>query len=147
VAQDLLELPVLYLSSYIIQHKEEYYSQLQLAREVNDWRPWLIYMLDGVEKTAKNTIALIGQIKTLMRSYKVKMRTELPKIYRQELLNNLFHHPYTKIDFVMKDLSVSRITATKYLELLVEHEFLVKEKVGRVNFYINKPLFELFIAP
>jgi len=147
VAQDLLELPVLYLSSYIIQNKEEYYKQLQQAREVNDWRPWLIYMLDGVEKTAKNTIALIGKIKSLMQSYKVRMRNELPKIYRQELLNNLFSHPYTKIDFVMRDLGVSRITATKYLELLVKHEFLVKEKVGRVNFYINKPLFELFIAP
>ncbi len=147
VAQDLLELPILYLSSYIIQNKAEYYKQLQQARAVNDWRPWLLYMLDGVEKTAKSTIKLIGQIKSLMQIYKNRMRMELPKIYRQELLNNLFNHPYTKIDFVMRDLSVSRITATKYLELLVEHHFLEKEKVGRVNFYINKPLFELFIAP
>ncbi len=146
VAQDLLELPILYLSSYIIQNRAEYYKRLQQAREKNDWCPWLLYMLDGVEKTAKSTIALIAEVKTLMQSYKVRMRTELPKIYRQELLNNLFNHPYTKIDFVMRDLNVSRITATKYLELLVKHQFLQKEKVGRVNYYINKSLFELFIA-
>jgi len=147
VAQDLLALPVLYLSRYIIQNKTEYYKERQQAREKNDWRPWLLYMIDGVEKTAKSTIVLIGQIKSLMQHYKVRMRIELPKIYRQELLNNLFNHPYTKIDFVMRDLGVSRITATKYLELLVEHHFLQKQKIGRVNFYINKPLFELFIVP
>jgi hypothetical protein len=70
----------------------------------------------------------------------------MPKVYSQDLLNNLFRHPYTKIEFVMKDLQVSRLTARRYLELLVSHRFLNKEKIGRSNFYINAPLFSLFIG-
>lgn len=147
VSQDLLELPVLYLSRYIIQNKAEYYKQLQVVRDTQNWESWLLYMLEGVEQTAKNTIVLIDQIKQLMRRYKHQIREQLPKIYRQELLNNLFNHPYTKIEYMMQNLDVTRITATKYLELLVEHDFLAKEKVGRSNYYINKPLFDLFLMP
>lgn len=104
-----------------------------------------MYILEGVTQTAQATIELIKQIKILMQSYKQKIRTELPKIYSQELLNNLFNHPYTKIEFVMQDLSVSRLTATKYLEQLVELGLLKKEKVSRNNYYINQPLLALFI--
>ncbi len=145
VAQELLDLPVLYLSRYIIQNKAEYYQQLQQVRETNDWESWLLYILDGVIQTAKKTIELIKQVKVMMQDYKHRIRKELPKIYRQELINNMFNHPYTKIEFVMEDLDISRITATKYLELLVEHGFLHKAKVGRNNFYINQHLFELFM--
>jgi Fic family protein len=140
VAQNLLNLPVLYLSRYFIRNKAAYYHQLQQVRETGQWEPWLLYMLDGVTETAQNTIVLIQGMRELMQQYKQRMREELPKIYRQELLNNLFQHPYTKIEFVVNDLSVSRITATKYLELLVEQGFLVKEKIGRSNYYINQPL-------
>jgi len=73
------------------------------------------------------------------------MRAELPKIYRQELLNNIFRHPYTKIEFVMKDLDVSRLTATKYLDRLAQKGFFEKRKVGRTNYYINAPLCDLFV--
>ncbi|MGC3874477.1 Fic family protein [Halomonas sp. GXIMD04776] len=145
VAKDLLNLPVLYLSRFIIRHKADYYRQLQQVRETGQWEPWLLYMLDGVIDTAQNTIKMITEIKQLISQYKHRMRDELPKIYRQELLNNLFNHPYTKIDFVMDDLGVSRITATKYLEQLVENEFLHKEKIGRGNYYINQPLCALLI--
>lgn len=140
VAKDLLNLPVLYLSRFIIQHKADYYHQLQHVRDTGDWESWLLYMLDGVIETAQNTISLITSIKQLMQTYKHQIRGQLPKIYRQELLNNLFNHPYTKIDFVMQDLDVSRITATKYLEQLVEAGFLNKQKIGRANYYINEPL-------
>lgn len=145
VARDLLDLPVLYLSRYIIQNKGNYYQQLQRVRDTGDWESWLLYMLEGVSQTAQKTIQLIKQIKAMMQDYKHRIRQELPKIYRQELINNMFNHPYTKIEFVMEDLDVSRITATKYLELLVERGFLQKAKVGRNNFYINQPLFELFM--
>ncbi|MBY4676554.1 Fic family protein [Marinobacterium arenosum] len=140
VAQGLLNLPVLYLSRYFIRNKAEYYRQLQRVRETGEWEPWFLYMLDGVSETAQATITLIQNMKALMRQYKHRMREELPKIYRQELLNNLFNHPYTKIEFVMDDLGVSRITATKYLDQLVEHGFLLKAKIGRSNYYINEPL-------
>ncbi|WP_432455868.1 MULTISPECIES: Fic family protein [unclassified Agarivorans] len=144
VAKGLLDLPVLYLSRYIIQNKADYYRHLQTVREDNNWEPWLLFILEGIAQTAQQTIALIEQIKLQMAQVKHNMRTQLPNIYRQELLNNIFSHPYTKIDFVMQDLSVSRITATKYLEQLVEHSFLVKAKIGRSNYYINQPLFALF---
>lgn len=145
VAKDLLNLPVLYLSRFMIRDKAAYYTQLQQLRETGDWEAWLIYMLNGVIETAVNTISLITEIKTLMHSYKHRIRDELPKIYRQELLNNLFNHPYTKIEFVMNDLSVSRITATKYLDELVQHGLLHKEKIGRSNYYINSPLCSLLM--
>jgi Fic family protein len=145
VAKDLLNLPVLYLSRFLIHHKSHYYAHLQTVRETGNWVPWLLYMLTGISDTAQNTIQLITAIKQLMKDYKHRLRDELPKIYRQELLNNMFNHPYTKIDFVMDDLSVSRITATKYLELLVEHNFLQKQKIGRCNYYINTPLCSLLI--
>jgi Fic family protein len=145
VAKELLNLPVLYLSRFMVHHKADYYTQLQRVRVTNDWEPWLLYMLEGISETAQNTISLITGIKKLMKSYKHGIRNELPKIYRQELINNLFNHPYTKIEFVMNDLDVSRITATKYLEELVTHNFLHKEKVGRSNYYINFPLCELLI--
>ena len=145
VSKDLLNLPVLYLSRFMIRDKAAYYSQLQQLRETGNWESWLVYILSGVIDTAVNTISLITEIKTLMLNYKHKIRTDLPKIYRQELLNNLFNHPYTKIEFLMKDLGVSRITATKYLEELVQLDLLHKEKIGRSNYYINHPLCALLI--
>ena len=144
VTQGLLDLPVLYLSRHIIRNKASYYQRIQAVRDNQDWQPWLLYMLDGVEQTAKQTIFLVEEIKKLMMLYKHRIRNELPKIYSQDLLNNLFRHPYTKIEFIVNDLGVTRLTATKYLELLVESGFLEKHKVGRSNYYINAPLCDLF---
>jgi Fic family protein len=144
VAQDLLELPVLYLSRYITRNKDPYYAELQNARITGQWEPWLIYILEGISATAQHTARLITDIKNLMESYKHTIRTEQPKMYRHELLNNLFNHPYTKIEFVMDDLQVSRLTATKYLDNLVIMGLLKKEKLGRTNYYINQSLFDLF---
>lgn len=143
VSKDLLDLPVLYLSRYFIADKAAYYSQLQGVRVTGNWEKWIIYILDGVITTAQETIILITEMKKLMQKYKHGIRETLPKIYRQELLSNLFSHPYTRIEFVMEELDVTRITATKYLEQLVEHNFLQKEKVGRGNYYINSPLCHL----
>lgn len=144
LTQGLLDLPVLYLSRHIIRNKADYYQKLQAVRDDGDWETWLLFMLDGVEKTAKQTIYLIEQIKVLMMNYKHRIRQELPKIYSQDLLNNLFRHPYTKIEFVVNDLEVTRLTATKYLDQLVKKGFLEKQKIGRSNYYINTPLCELF---
>lgn len=144
VIQDLLDLPILYLSRYIISNKADYYRLLQKVRDTGEWEEWIIYILNGIEQTAKETIVLIAKMRTLMQDYKNRIRTELPKLYSQDLLNNIFRHPYTKIEFVMNELMVSRLTASKYVELLVQKGFLTKEKIGRSNFYINVPLFLLF---
>ncbi len=144
VAQDLLHLPVLYLSRYIIRTKRDYYRLLQGVRDKEDWESWILYMLHGVESTARQTIWIINAIKTAMMDYKHRIRAELPKLYSQDLLNNLFRHPYTKIEYLQNDLRVSRLTASKYLAQLTESGFLEKAKVGRYNYYINQPLMDLF---
>lgn len=145
VAQGLLDLPVLYLSHYLIRYKADYYHYLQHVRDTENWEGWLLFMLDSIEETSKSTIILVKEIKALIKMYKVKMQEEKPKIYRQELLNNLFNHPYTKIEFVMNDLEVSRITATKYLEELTDIGLLQKEKIGRSSYYINVELLQLLM--
>ena len=143
VQQGLLDLPILYLSRYIIHHKGDYYRLLQSVRETGNWEPWLLYMLNGIEKTAQQTIVLIEQMRYLMQDYKQQMRSALPKIYSQDLLNNLFRHPYTKIEFVMDELQISRPTATAYLKALVKHQLPDKIKIGKSNFYMNTMLYNL----
>ena len=135
VLNDLLDLPILYLSRYIIKHKADYYRLLQSVRDDNNWEDWIIYMLTGIEQTAKETIGLIKNIRQMMQTYKHRIRQELPKIYSQDLLNNLFRHSYTKIEFLMQDIDVSRLTARRYLELLVEQGLIEKQKIWRTNFY------------
>ena len=119
VVQGLLDLPILYLSQYIIKNKQEYYRLLQVVRAQQDWESWILYMLEGVTETARDTINLIKEFKELMQRHKVRLRAEAPRIYSQDLLNNMFRHPYTKIEFVMTDLQVSRPTSTSYLSTLV----------------------------
>lgn len=139
----LLDLPVLYLSRYIVRHKDDYYRLLQSARDADEWEAWTLYMLRAIESTAKQTLAQVKQIRTLMADTKKRLRAELPKLYSQDLLNNLFRHPYTKIEFVERDLGVSRPTAMKYLSQLGERSFVKKVKIGRSNFYINQTLYNL----
>lgn len=141
--EGLLDLPVLYLSRYITSTKSQYYQLLQSTRETGDWVDWCVYMVKGVAMTAKSEIKLVKNLRDLMQTTKHRLRNELPKIYSQELLNNLFRYPYTKIEFLEKDLGVSRITAAKYLDSLSANGFVEKKKVGRKNFYINHPLFAL----
>ena len=143
VQKKLLHLPVLYLSKYIIKNKSDYYRLLQEVRVNNSWEDWIIYMLDGIEKTAIETVILINSIKQLMQEYKTLIRSQYPKMYSQDLLNNLFKYPYTKIEYIQSDLEISRNTAIRYLEELVKSNILVKHKIGRENFYENRELFKL----
>jgi Fic family protein len=145
VKYGLLDTPVLYLSRFINQNKGEYYRLLQEVRDNGEWEQWLLYLLDGIEQTSHQTTHLILRIRDLMQSYKHRIREELPKIYSHDLLNNLFRHPYTKIDFVMQELRVTRITATKYLQALVTLGILSKHKKGKENYYINEALFNLLL--
>jgi Fic family protein len=139
----LLNLPILYMSRYIIRHKSDYYRLLQSVRDTGDYEPWVLYILDAVEQSAIDAIRKVTAIKTLMQRYKVEIRTKLPKVYSQDLLNNLFNHPYTKIDYIAKDLAISRLTATKYLNSLTALGLLRKQKFGRDNYYIHDELFRL----
>ncbi|MDB4334953.1 Fic family protein [bacterium] len=142
ILENLQNLPILYLSSYIIKHKSEYYKFLQKVRDENLWEDWIIFMIKGVEETSRETIDLIAKIKDLILNYKHQLRDNY-KFYSQDLLNNLFKHPYTKIEFVVKDLGVSRLTAANYLNKLADDKLLRKEKLGTGNYYINEPLFDI----
>ena len=142
INEKLQNLPILYLSSYIIKHKADYYMYLQKVRDEDVWEDWILFMIKGIEETARETIALILNIKELMFEYKHQLRDKY-KFYSQDLLNNLFKHPYTKIEFIVNDLGVSRLTAANYLNKLAEDKILKKEKLGTGNYYINEKLFEL----
>ena len=145
VTQKLLEIPVLYLSRYIIENKSRYYELLQLTRDTGNWEPWIQFMLSGIKTTSLKTIILVTNIQIAMLDFKHQIRSQLPKIYSQDLLNNLFRHLYTTIESLQRDLGISRLTAAKYLNLLVERGFLEKNKYGRYNYYVNRRLFNIFL--
>lgn len=138
----LMETPILYLSSYIIERKSEYYRLLQKVRDTNEWEDWILFMINGIEATSKATIDQIRSIKVQMQKKKQVLRDQY-KFYSQDLLNNLFKHPYTKIEFLMEDLQVSRVTAANYLNTLSDEGILKKEKLGNSNYYVNEELFAL----
>ncbi len=151
VINDLLDLPILYLSRYITHNKGEYYRLIQEIRDkdgnnAQEWEDWIVFILKGVEETAQETIDLVKGISTLMAEYKQMLRPLFGQTYKHELLNNLFYHPYTKIEFLCKDMSVQRKTASKYLEMITGTGLLEKVKVGRENFYVNTKLFNLFLS-
>lgn len=142
--QGLLDAPILYLSRYINRNKSDYYRLLQAVRDEGRWEDWVVFKLNAIEDTAKITVQMIEAIREQMADYKHRMRTELAKLYSHDLLNNLFRHPYTRIDFVMRDLNVSRPTATKYLEALSKSGLVEKRQVWRDNYYVNVPLVRMF---
>lgn len=151
VTSGLLDLPILYLSRYIIHNKAEYYERIQAIRNTTgdnsaQWEAWILYMLRGVEQTAEETIALVKNIGKLMTEYKNIIRPAFGGKYSHELLNGLFYHPYTKIGHLESNMQVSRQTAAKYLDRLASLGLLQKERMGKENYYINTKLMELFLT-
>jgi Fic family protein len=139
VKEGLLEIPVLYLSRHIVRTKTEYYRLLQAVRTDGCWEEWVLYMLTAVERTAAEAVIVIQQVKTALLETKRRIR-DAYKFYSQDLINNLFNHPYTKIEYLERDLRVSRLTATNYLNELAAGGFLKKQKIGRTNYYVNVAL-------
>lgn len=141
----LLDIPILYLSRYITTHRDEYYRLLQSVRDNGNWEPWLLYVLTAVAETSQRTLELIEGMRELMANYKQRLRAHSSVRYSQDLLNNLFRHPYTRIEFVQEDIGVSRQTAAKYLEQLAAAGFVEKQSKGRNNYYVNTPLVALLM--
>ncbi len=144
---NLIEIPILYVSRYITRHKAKYYELLQHTRDTSEWEPWVLYMIEAVSTTAKETTQLVLDIRLLMAEYKRRLRADHAKIYSQELINNLFRHPYTRIEYLVDEVGVSRQTAGKYLNQLHDSGLLSKQKVGLNNYYINGPLVTLLARP
>ena len=143
ILNGLLDIPVLYLSKYIIKNRSDYYRLLQEVRTKNSWQEWILYMLDGIEKTSLEMIDLVSNIKNLMDKTKLEIREKLPKIYSKDLLEILFMHPYTKIDFLVNDLRLHRETASRYLKELENIGILKSVKISRSKFFINTKLYDI----
>ena len=143
VLKGLLDLPILYLSSYIIKEKANYYKLLNQVRTENKWEEWILYILEGVEKTSKNSVVLIENIQQLMYDIKDNIKTKLPKIYSKDLLELLFVHPYTKINFLVEELSMTRKTASNHLKKLEDIGVVKSIKMGREIYFVNVELFKL----
>ena len=143
ILNGLIDVPILYLSSYIIKNKPEYYRLLNRTNNDGKWEGWIMFMLKAVESTSKDTISRIINIKEQLENTIIKVQHESPKIYRKELVELLFEQPYSRIDFVVNKLGVERKAASRYLKEMEEIGVLESQKVGRETLYINKGLIEL----
>ncbi len=142
ILNNLLDSPILYLSRYILRHKKNYYKYLQEVRTQESWTQWIVYMLEAISATSQEAKSLIKGIDELIREYKRIIRKN-HRFYSHDLINNIFSHPYTKAKFLEKAMSVSRPTASRYLEALAQNNILEKNKIGKEVYYINKRLFDL----
>lgn len=151
VQAGLLDSPVLYLSRYINRHKADYYRLLQAVRDdtahslarAAAWRAWVAFMLHGVAQTAQQAVQLVRGMREMMAQTKRRMRADTPKLYSQDLLNNLFRHPYTRIEFVQGDLGITRQTAARYLRQLATAGLVQEHSVGKHVYFINAELVRL----
>ncbi len=141
ILKGLLDIPILYLSSYIIRTKADYYRLLQEVRTEENYEEWILYMLEGVEQTANETVELVEAIYTLMNKTKHELREKLPKMYSKDLVEILFMHPYTKIEFLVRGLGITRKTASKYLNELESIGMLQTIQIKNSKYFIHKELF------
>ncbi|MBP6868049.1 MAG: Fic family protein [Bacteroidales bacterium] len=139
----LLDSPILYLSGFIIQNKGEYYRLLRDVTYNAVWEPWILYILKGIEQTARDTINQVNSINGLMLETIEKVKAEKPLVYSKEFIELLFEHPYSKIEHLELRGIAKRKTAGKYLSELAEIGILAPQKIGKEVIYINKALYEL----
>lgn len=143
IEKGLLGLPILYLSRYIIKHKADYYRLLLAVTSQAAWEDWILYMLEGVEDTAKWTIAKIEAIKKLAAHTKDYIQATLPSIYSHELVALLFEQPYTRILSLEKEGIAKRQTASRYLQALTGIGILNEIHIGRDKLFIHPKLMDL----
>jgi len=143
VDKGLLNIPVLYLSRYIIGNKRAYYDHLQRVTTEGAWEDWILYMLAGIRETAEWSNRKIHAIRDLLDDTGARMRRELPKIYSRELAEVIFVNPYCRISDVVSAGIAKRQAAAVYLKALVDADILAEVKSGRENLYINPRLLEL----
>jgi Fic family protein len=143
ILKELLDEPILYLSSFIIKKKGDYYRLLQEVRTKNNWEDWILFILKGVEETAIETIKQINKINTAFNETQKLVQKKLPKIYSKDLIEQLFIHPYCKIEFLVTNMKIERKAASRYLITLEEIGILVSEQKGKEVIYINSKLYNL----
>ncbi len=140
VEKGLLDIPVLFLSRYIIGNRMDYYRGLRQVTEEQDWESWILFMLRAVERTAQQTFDQVTRILDLMESVRERVQREEPGIYSKDLIELIFREPYTKIQFVVDLGLAKRQTASSYLQALAGRGILREQKIGREKYYINDAL-------
>ncbi|MBC8426932.1 Fic family protein [bacterium] len=146
IQEELLTLPILYLSRYVIRNKDTYYSLLLDVTRETAWEPWLLYMLEGVRETATWTTAKIAAVRELADATARHVQSRLPKIYSRELVDVIFSQPYCRIANLVDAGVAKRQSASRYLKLLVEVDVLEERKVGREKLFVNPRLMELLTS-
>lgn len=139
----LLSLPILYISKYILEYKNEYYRLFTEVTENGQWESWILYMLEAVNQTAQFTLGKVNSIYTLFKEVLEKVRTDAKDIYSHELIEVLFTQPYCKIGILVEHKIASRNTASKYLNRLQALGILEAKKEGRETLYLHKKLYEI----
>lgn len=145
ILNDLIEIPILYLSSYISENKPEYYRLLNKVNRTDEWEEWIVYMLKAIEQTSIQTIEKIIEIKNSLEKTISIVSKNSPKIYRKELIELLYEQPYSKIEFVVDKLKVERKSASRYLRELEKIGILKSQKIGREYIFINIDLMKILI--
>jgi len=141
--EKLLDVPALFLSEYIIEHKEMYYEGLRTVTENNDWSKFILYMLDMVETSAISGLERLESIIQLMETTGQEIRKRLPKVYSKDLVEVLFKLPYTKRQYLIDiDLGTPK-TVGNYLRALEEEGFLKSVRVGKEKLYLNQALMNI----
>ena len=143
VQQELLSQPVLYLSSYIVKYKTEYYQLLRGVTEKNNWNDWVMYILTALIETAQLTTKKIRAMLLLKDEFEKKMKQTLGASFSYELLQLMFTLPYLKIELLEKRAIAHRQTASTWLKKLTEADIVRPQKMGRTTYYVNWRLMEL----
>lgn len=143
IQEELLTLPILYLSRYVIENRVEYYQLLQAVTAHGEWEPWLIYIIKGIEETARWTTAKITTINELAEHTAAFINERLPKIYKRELVNLIFKLPYCRIGDVTAANIAKRQTASAYLKQLVDIGVLQEVATAKEKLFVHPKLLRL----
>ncbi len=143
LVKNILDIPIVYLSSYIAKSKSEYYKLLNNVNLLENWEEWMDYILKGLTDVSQETLNKIVRIKSSLDDTIEKLKSEIPRIYSRELVETLYENPYCKVEFVVRNTGVERKSAARHLDLLVGLGILTKNRVGKENFYINSSLMKI----
>ena len=138
VQQKLLDMPVLYMSQYILKYKSEYYAGLRRVTEEQQWHHWILFVLRAVEETSKQTCELIDDLLVQMQDVATRFRAQHRNAYSKDLIELVFSNPYCRIRFIEDTLQVSRPTASSYLQKFAELGILREARMGRDVYYVNE---------
>lgn len=146
IEKQLLSLPILYLSRFILEHRSRYYALLLDVTQNQNWEAWILFMLQAIYETSLWTNKKIEMIKALMEETGQKIKTENPKLYSYELIQVIFEQPYCRIQNLIEKNVAKRQTASSYLKELVKMEILTEASIGKEKLFINQRLLELMNA-